>query len=396
MGMYGVGLFITGPLGDRFKPRIVIFIGTIITALTFSLFGLAKTMNIHSPAYFVVVWSISALSQSTGWPNCIAIMGNWFSHTTRGTVYGFWSANISFGNIMGSLIAGLVLAYADWPYVFFAGASLSMSGGIWLMATLPDSPEDIGEKSHYDEISAGIQVSDDAITPIQEQKPITIWQALRVPGVLIYSTCYAFTKLVNYALFYWLPYYLQAELHFSSNVSALLSAWYDFGGIIGGALGGIISDIIIIKANLDRSIVLVVMLFLATGQLFIYYQYAGVSLYMNVFLMILTGVLIGGPSNIVSSAVSADLGTHPDIKGNKKALATVSGVVDGIACAGSAFGQLAVAALSNAYGWERVFYFFMVMTACGGLVLLPVTYSSFKKRSDVPINYNNSLPTVAK
>merc|ERR1712072_1258094 len=41
------------------------------------------------------------------------------------------------------------------------------------------------------------------------------------------------------------------------------------------------------------------------------------------------GILIGGPNNIVTSAVAADLAEHPSIRGSKSALGTVVGLING-------------------------------------------------------------------
>jgi len=48
-----------------------------------------------------------------------------------------------------------------------------------------------------------------------------------------------------------------------------------------------------------------------------------------VVLLLLTGVLVNGPYSLITTAVSADLGTHPCLHGNAKALATVSAIIDG-------------------------------------------------------------------
>ena len=53
------------------------------------------------------------------------------------------------------------------------------------------------------------------------------------------------------------------------------------------------------------------------------------SLGINIFLLVLVGILVNGPYALITTAVSADLGTHKSLKGNAKALATVSAVIDG-------------------------------------------------------------------
>jgi OPA family glycerol-3-phosphate transporter-like MFS transporter 3 len=75
-----------------------------------------------------------------------------------------------------------------------------------------------------------------------------------------------------------------------------------------------------------------------------------------------TGVFIGGPANLISAAVSADLGRSPSIAGNAEALSTVTGVVDGTGSVGAALGQLLIPALEHATGnWQYVFYMFIAM-----------------------------------
>jgi hypothetical protein len=44
---------------------------------------------------------------------------------------------------------------------------------------------------------------------------------------------------------------------------------------------------------------------------------------MNIFLLFVVGLLCNGPYALITTAVSADLGTHPDLKGSSRALATV-------------------------------------------------------------------------
>ncbi len=42
-----------------------------------------------------------------------------------------------------------------------------------------------------------------------------------------------------------------------------------------------------------------------------------------------TGSLVNGPYALITTAVSADLGTHKSLQGNARALATVTAIIDG-------------------------------------------------------------------
>lgn len=61
---------------------------------------------------------------------------------------------------------------------------------------------------------------------------------------------------------------------------------------------------------------------------------------VNAVLLANTGCFIGGPSAMISSAISADLGRQEALRGSQEALATVTGIVDGTGSIGAAAGQV--------------------------------------------------------
>lgn len=67
---------------------------------------------------------------------------------------------------------------------------------------------------------------------------------------------------------------------------------------------------------------------------------APAELVPNAALMTLTGTVIGGVASLISTAVSADLGRHPELSNSKEALSTVTGIIDGTGSAGAAIGQV--------------------------------------------------------
>eukprot|EP00957_Ditylum_brightwellii_P173699 13224844-Ditylum_brightwellii.AAC.1 len=64
------------------------------------------------------------------------------------------------------------------------------------------------------------------------------------------------------------------------------------------------------------------------------------------------GILVGGPNNIITSAVAADLASHPSVRGNNKSLGTVTGLINGTGAITASLGLLAIGPLSKAYGWS--------------------------------------------
>jgi OPA family glycerol-3-phosphate transporter-like MFS transporter 1/2 len=59
------------------------------------------------------------------------------------------------------------------------------------------------------------------------------------------------------------------------------------------------------------------------SQLFIYRQFGSGDGVFNMSLLFLVGFFANGPYALITTAVSTDLGTHPQLKGSTRALATV-------------------------------------------------------------------------
>lgn len=63
--------------------------------------------------------------------------------------------------------------------------------------------------------------------------------------------------------------------------------------------------------------------------MFIYQKLSVVSIGVNMVLLLLVGLLVNGPYALITTSVSAELGTHSSLEGNSKALATVTAIIDG-------------------------------------------------------------------
>ena len=126
-----------------------------------------------------------------------------------------------------------------------------------------------------------------------------------------------------------------------------------------------------------RSPIVCLMLVLSTGSLYLY-DAKGDTYTSNVSLMILTGFFIGGPSNTITTAIAADLGTHEKIKGNAEALATVTGIIDGTGRISAATGQYLVGVIDKNLGWHWVLYFLIIMTGLSSLCVIPMLINDLK------------------
>ncbi|ETN72429.1 transporter, major facilitator family protein [Necator americanus] len=351
MTAYATGLFFWGWLGDRSNPKYVVVTGMMGSAVLMVLFGvIPKWYNFYNVTYYVLTYTLFGFVQACGWPNEIAIMANWFGKANRGFVMGLWASSQPVGNVFGSYLTAIILPLG-YQTTFLAGASLMLVGAVVVMLSISVRPKEEG----YFAVTESNRRERRSTSEEETGEPISILKAILLPGVLAYCLCNASLKLVNYAFFFWLPLYLTEAFQWEEAKADELSIWYDIGGIIGSVAGGYISD----KMGC-RTPLIVVMLGASVGALFVY-SHAGPTLVWNAFLMTIVGVTISGPYNLIVGTISVDLGSQPALAGNAKAMATVSGLIDGTGSVGSAFGQIFVPVLQNSFGWGSVFYLFMTL-----------------------------------
>lgn len=154
-----------------------------------------------------------------------------------------------------------------------------------------------------------------------------------------------------------------------------LSTLFDVGGIVGGILAGYISDKLKARATTAASF-----MYAAIPSIILYRTYGNVSQTMNIVLMMIAGLFVNGPYALITTAVSADLGTHSSVRGDARALATVTAIIDGTGSVGASLGPLLTGFL-NTKGWDAVFVMLMICALIAGLLLTRLVISELMERN---------------
>lgn len=373
---YAIGMFFSGIFGERLPLRYYLSAGMLLSGLFTALFGLGFYWNIHSLGYYGFIQVMNGLMQTTGWPAVVACVGNWFGKGRRGFIMGVWNSHTSVGNILGSLIAGAFVSSA-WGMSFIVPGLIIASTGILCFFFLIEKPEDVNCSSpqhHIDDDSSTnethLQSNGDIEAPPTDHhsEAISFCGALRIPGVLEFSLCLLFAKLVSYTFLYWLPLYISNVAHFEAKEAGDMSTLFDVGGIVGGIMAGVVSDY-----TGGRATTCWVMLIAAAPMLFLYNSIGQRSLGTTIGMLLLCGGLVNGPYALITTAVSADLGTHETLRGNSRALSTVAAIIDGTGSIGAALGPL-LAGLISPTGWNNVFYMLISADVLACLFLSRLVY----------------------
>ncbi|XP_023273415.1 glucose-6-phosphate exchanger SLC37A1 isoform X1 [Seriola lalandi dorsalis] len=431
---YAVGMYLSGIIGERLPIRLYLTVGMLTSGLFTCLFGLGYVYNIHSLGFYIFVQVANGLVQTTGWPSVVTCISNWFGKGRRGLIMGLWNSHTSVGNILGSLIAGYWVS-SNWGLSFIVPGLLIAAMGIVCFFFLIEHPNDL--KSIYAQNSSpgksvptkswnGVNGNtevylqykdnktqayyycyedsvqnrksydtelllprDSVRVPVQpvvvvkndsEPSAISFMGALRIPGVIEFSLCLLFAKLVSYTFLFWLPLYITKAAHLDAKKAGDLSTLFDVGGIVGGILAGVISD----KLG-KRATTCAVMLLLAAPTLYGFSMISEFGLGPTIGMLLVCGGLVNGPYALITTAVSADLGTHKSLKGNARALSTVTAIIDGTGSVGAALGPL-LAGLLSAGGWDQVFYMLMTADFLALLLLLRLVTKELTSSKSRPIS----------
>ncbi|GCC17418.1 hypothetical protein chiPu_0017547 [Chiloscyllium punctatum] len=358
---YAVGMYASGIIGERLSIRLYLTFGMLSSGVFTALFGLGYFYNIHNLQYYILIQIANGFVQTTGWPSVVTCIGNWFGKGKRGLIMGIWNSHTSVGNILGSLIAGYWVS-SCWGMSFVVPGIIVALMGVVCFLFLIEHPQDVKCT-----LSRARKPSKCLTEWVGFKQKYQFYQNSRsdsLGGVLEFAFCLLFAKLVSYTFLFWLPMYLANKEHFEAKKAGDLSTLFDVGGIIGGILAGVISDY-----TKKRATTCGVMLLLAAPTLYVFSAVGYMSLKVIVVMLIGCGALVNGPYALITTAVSADLGTHKSLMGNSKALSTVTAIIDGTGSIGAALGPL-LAGLISPTGWNNVFYMLMVADAFAFLLLI--------------------------
>jgi len=399
---YAFFMFFSGFVAERMNLRYFLSLGMIFSGISTWLFGFSYVVGIHSLWYLLIVQIITGCFQATGWPGVVSVMANWFGKGRRGLIMGLWNSHTSLGNIFGSLIAGAFVQY-NWGLSFTVPGVIIAGVGFLLFLVMVPRPQDLGfaddedlpngnsetdplledEEDGDKEEEPSHSVDVDVQVREGEEEAISFVGALSIPGVVEFSISLFFAKLVSYTFLYWLPNYIHVMDKVDAEEAAILSTIFDVGGIIGGIIAGMLSD----KTGKPAS-TCAIMLVMAIPTMVVYEEVVanwcpiksshGEPIHnscfsWNIFLTLFTGILVNGPYALITTAVSAELGQHPSLRGSSKALATVTAIIDGTGSVGAAIGPLLAGALAGSGDWGLVFVMLVISDVFSLLFLSRLT-----------------------
>jgi OPA family glycerol-3-phosphate transporter-like MFS transporter 3 len=182
-------------------------------------------------------------------------MSNWFPKRGRGLLIGCWASNANVGDIIGAQIYRAasvdsnIPANIEWGNGIMIVAALVIIVGVINQFFLIEFPQDKGivieEESHILDFKSKTPVLN---SERKVEKSISFWNALMIPGVILFSLSFFFIKFSMYGFYYWLPTYLQEGLGYTKDASANIFSLFGVGAICGNLLMGLSTDLLTIRS----------------------------------------------------------------------------------------------------------------------------------------------------
>jgi MFS family permease len=219
-----------GWLADRFGPRLVLTVGTVIFGIGFMLFS-----RVDSLTTFYLCFVLIALGSSLGgFATLMVSLVNWFD-VNRAKAVAFSQLGFSIG---GLSVPVLVLAMEAWGWraTAFGSGVIILLIGLPLVQLVHHRPEDIGE------VPDGIELPEpDSSAPAAPIRDFTAREAMRTSSFWLISIGHALALLTVSAMMVHLVPHLIEGLDYSvaqaGGVVALLTGFQLLGQLSGGYLG---------------------------------------------------------------------------------------------------------------------------------------------------------------
>lgn len=362
--VYALGQFSSGILSDRFGPRLIVGVGLLVSA--FSNVFMGYWANIF--VFLMILAGFNGLAQSTGWSGLVKNMSCWFRRKERGVVMAWWGTNYVLGGLIATSIATFCihdLSYFQewgWRRGFWIPAILLSIVGVSYILITRNRPRDAGIPTIVTEEDERENGSDSEIPTLPSddvQAKTIVREVLSNPSVWLIAVMYFFLKLVRYSFLFWLPMYMIENLGYSGSEAGYTSVVYELIGFFGAIFAGYASDKLFQSRRMPVG---AIMLWMLALTFLIHPSLAAWSHLGNAIGIGLIGFFTFGPDTLMTGAGAQDAGT-------KHGAATAAGFINGVGSLGQMCSAMLVAWVTDQYGWNSLFYLFVVFAFIGGCIL---------------------------
>ncbi len=334
---YGVGQLISGFLGDRINPKLLVAIGLIITAISNIMVALVGSIYA-----IIVIWTINGFAQSLMWPPLVKIMTQFLSAEQYKKGCALVTISASVATIFIYLFVPACIAVYNFKLIFILSAIFAVVTCIIWWINVRNLVVVCNESS---------KIINESKTPIM--KIITSTGLLPIMFVIVLQ------GLLRDGITTWMPTFINETFKLSTSSSILTTTILPIFGIASIILTTIINK------KVKNEIALSALIW-------------GLALVSSVILLVsLNSITI---SIIAMSLITACMhGINLLLIGNLPAkflkygkVSFASGLLNSCTYIGSALSAYGIARLTEMFGWNVTIIVWIFIIIVGGLLCASV------------------------
>lgn len=339
---------INGWLGDRIKPRNLLFCGIALSSVINLLFPFADLLTAEAVVpVMAVLWALNGFAQAMMWPPIVKILVS----ATDDATYHYSVVRISWGSSFGTILvylfAPLVISLVNWKWVFFSCAIFGAAVTVLWGALKARVPCEISVASENSPVFERDSFSHSAL-------PKAV-----IFSLLLIGSAIVFQGMLRDGVTNWMPTYLAEVFDFNDTMSILCTLLLAVFSIPSFSVAAWLY-----RRFFKNEVFCAAMIFgvatLASAMMYLFF--GGGWLMAIVAMALITGCMHG---------INLMLITHVPKRFKKYGnISTLSGTINSCTYIGAAISTYGIALLSERLGWQNTVGLWAVIGLLGLLCCL--------------------------
>jgi len=334
---YGLGQLVSGYLGDKISPRILIAGGLCCTSATNLLMSVLPNITVMT-----IFWCFNGFFQAMLWPPLVRIMAENLDENTYSNASVSVSAAASVATIAVYLLSPLVIFLSGWKLVFLiCGCAGFITVFLWLTGTRNLSSGESGGAAKPSGNTPAGAVSG---------------KVLARSGIFIIMVGIILQGILRDGISTWMPTYISEVFDLGTHVSILTAVILPIFSIMSVSVGSSL------QRRIGNEVKTAAILYgvSALCALIIIPIFSSSMILSALMMAIITGAMHG-----VNLMLISRLPVHFRKYGK---VSTISGILNACTYVGSALSTYGFARFSEAFGWYFIIISWAVIAGLGTAV----------------------------
>ncbi len=340
---YGSGQLISGILGDKVKPHLLVCIGLFSSGIINILFALATNLTQMS-----IIWSLNGFALSLLWAPLSKILIVYMDDNHRNKAIVNISISMPLGTLTAFICSAIIVKQFDYKIAFyFVGIVILIMAIIWLLSTK--------------KILSHLQVNSTLKkTNTENFRKYKFSKLFVMSGLFFIMLAIMCNSVIRNGISIWVPTFLTEKFNLEEFVSILTSTVIPIVNF-----GGIYVAYFLNKRAKNETISSAILFAFSAIALLILILIGGTSPFISIVFLGLTTAAMQGLTALIMGFVPLHFEKY-----NKSS--TISGLLNVGAYISSSAGSFAVGIISTDFGWNATIFTWICVAIVGIVACLIV------------------------